>query len=232
MKIYAISDLHLSFGSNKPMDIFGQKWENYLEKIILDWNNKVTDDDIVLIAGDISWAMKLAETTEDFAFFSKLIGKKIIIRGNHDYWWTSISAVREVLPKNVYAIQNDAIKIGNYIICGTRGWTVPETTFATAHDEKIYKREIIRLELTLKSAKTLQTNNEKIICMMHFPPVNTKRQKSEFVALFEQFNVDKIVYGHLHGKKAKADLHFKMGKQEYYLTSCDILQNTLAEIDF
>ena len=158
MKIWAISDLHLSFGANKPMDVFGGNWENYLDKIKEDWADKVSDDDIVLIAGDISWAMKLEETKADFEFLGALKGKKIIIRGNHDYWWASISNVRSVLPANVFAIQNDAIKFDDVIICGTRGWTVPENDFETAQDEKIYKRELIRLELTLKSAKKLQKN--------------------------------------------------------------------------
>ncbi|MBR4406862.1 MAG: metallophosphoesterase [Clostridia bacterium] len=231
MKIFAISDLHLSFGSNKPMDVFGGHWENYLEKITEDWNKKVSDEDVVLIAGDISWAMKLEDTKEDFEFLGKLKGHKVIIRGNHDYWWSSISAVRSVLPEKVYAIQNDAIKFGDYIICGTRGWTVPEAEFETPHDEKIYKREVIRLELTLQTAKRLQTNNEKIICMLHYPPTNTRRQPNEMTALIEKYGVSSVVFGHLHGKKVRADLTYTYNNITYHLTSCDLLQNTLVEIE-
>ena len=230
MKIFAISDLHLSFGSNKPMDVFGGHWENYLEKITEDWNNKVSDEDVVLIAGDISWAMKLEDTKEDFEFLGKLKGHKVIIRGNHDYWWSSISAVRSVLPEKVYAIQNDAIKFGDYIICGTRGWTVPEAEFETPHDEKIYKREVIRLELTLQTAKRLQTNGEKIVAMIHFPPVNSVRDDSEFSALFEKYGAEKVVYGHLHGKKARATLRFTKNDVEYLLTACDQTENKLVEV--
>jgi len=230
MKIYAISDLHLSFGSNKPMDIFGESWENYLEKILEDWNRKVKDDDIVLIAGDISWAMKIEETKEDFVFLEKLNGKKVIIKGNHDYWWTGISAVRNILPKNIFAIQNDAIKFENVIICGTRGWTIPETNFASAQDEKIFKRELIRMELTLKSAKYLQTNNETIICMIHYPPTNSRRQKSDFTELFEKYGVNKVIFGHLHGKKIKTQLYYIQNNIEYYLTSCDLVDNKLVQI--
>lgn len=231
MKVYAISDLHLSFGSNKPMDIFGEKWENYLEKIVIDWNNKVQDDDIVLIPGDISWAMKLEETKEDFEFLGSLKGKKIIIRGNHDYWWSSLSAVRKVLPENVFALQNDAIKFNDIIFCGTRGWTVPEITFATEQDEKVFKREVIRLELSLKSAKALQKNNEMIICMMHYPPTNSQRQKSEFTDLIEKYNVKKVVFGHLHGKKVKSKLYYIQNNIEYYITSCDLVDNKLILIN-
>lgn len=230
MKVYAISDLHLSFGSNKPMDIFGEVWENYLEKIVADWNDKVKDDDIILIPGDISWAMKLEETRDDFAFLNTLGGKKVIIRGNHDYWWSSISAVRRILPENVFALQNDAIKLDNVIICGTRGWTVPEADFLSEQDEKIFKRELIRLEISLKSAKALQNNNEIIICMLHYPPTNSRRQKSRFTELFENYNVNKVVFGHLHGKKIKSKLYYIQNNIEYYLTACDLVDNKLVQI--
>ena len=127
MAIFALSDLHLPLGIDKPMDIFGGNWEGYTDKIIENWKAKVSADDIVLIAGDISWAMKLDEAKADLEWIDKLPGKKIIIKGNHEYWWKSISAVRELLPASMMAIQNDAIKIDNYVICGTRGWNVPET---------------------------------------------------------------------------------------------------------
>ena len=126
MKIYAISDLHLDVNNTKPMDIFGPVWQNSLEKIQQDWNNKVTEDDVVILAGDYSWAMKLEEVVPDFELLNRLKGTKIIIRGNHDFWWSSISRVREKLPQKTYALQNDAIKLGNYIFCGNRGWTIPE----------------------------------------------------------------------------------------------------------
>lgn len=231
MKIFAISDLHLSFGSNKPMDIFGGHWENYLDKIVEDWNKKVSADDVVLIAGDISWAMTIENTNLDFNFLSKLSGNKVIIRGNHDYWWKSISAVRVILPEKVFAIQNDAIKFGDYIICGTRGWTVPETTFETEHDEKIYKREVLRLELTLETAKRLQKNGEKIICMIHYPPTNSKREPNEFTALLEKYSVSAVVFGHLHSKKVRNSLAYCFNGIKYYLTSCDLIENKLVEIE-
>lgn len=231
MRVFAISDLHLSFGANKPMEVFGGQWTNYLEKIVESWNQNVEDDDVVLIAGDISWAMKLEETNADFEFLGSLKGTKILIRGNHDYWWASISAVRGVLPENVFALQNDAIKINDIIFCGTRGWTVPEETFETAHDEKIFKREVIRLEISLEAAKRLQTNAEQIICMVHFPPFNSQRADSEFTALFEKFKVSKVVYGHLHGNKVRASLLYKKNGVEYYLTSCDQTENQLVRIN-
>ena len=199
MKIYSISDLHLDINNTKPMDIFGPVWQNYLDKIITDWNEKVTDDDIVIMAGDFSWAMKLDEVAPDFEFLNQLKGIKIIIRGNHDYWWSSVSKVREKLPKNTYALQNDAIKIGDYIFCGNRGWLIPEGKQMTVENQKIYAREVIRAELSLNSAKKLQTNNEKIVFITHYPPFNNKIEPSEYTKLIEKEGVSIVVFGHLHG---------------------------------
>lgn len=226
MKIYAISDLHLSTSCDKPMDIFGGNWEGYTEKIKTNWLSKITDDDIVLISGDISWAMKLEEATSDIEWINKLPGTKIIIKGNHEYWWKSISSVRAILPDSIKAIQNDAIKIGNYIICGTRGWTVAESgKELTPEDLKIYKREVERLKLTLMSAKVLKTSNQdKIIAMMHFPPFNLDKEDSDFTKLFEEYNVDTVVFGHLHGY-VNCDKITLKNDIKYYFTSCDHINN-------
>ncbi len=231
MKVFAIGDLHLSVNNPKPMDIFGPQWEGYVDKIFEDWKEKVGEEDIVLLPGDFSWAMKLEDAKSDFDLMSTLPGKKIIIRGNHDYWWSSITAVRGVIPEGFYAIQNDAMKFGDFIICGTRGWTVPEPgAQVSAENEKIFKREVIRLELTLQAAKKLQTNGEKIICMMHYPPCNFHRNESEFISLLKQYEVSAVVFGHLHGYK-RVELKFKMFDTDYYLTSCDMVGNKLTEID-
>ena len=230
MKIYAISDLHLSTNCDKPMDVFGGNWEGYQEKIIQNWSSKVKEDDLVLIAGDISWAMKLDEAVSDLEWIANLPGKKIIIKGNHEYWWKSISSVRSILPSSISAIQNDAIKIDDYIICGTRGWTVPEKDKPLeAEDEKIYKREIERLRLTLTYAKNLRQENEKIICMIHFPPFNAAGEPSEFVSLFEEFGVSCVVFGHLHGY-TNCKLKQARNGITYYFTSCDHINNDPVEI--
>lgn len=230
MKIFAIGDLHLSVNNPKPMDIFGVQWEGYVDKIFNDWKDKVNDDDIVLLPGDFSWAMKIEDAKADFELLRPLPGIKIFIRGNHDYWWPSIKNLRKELPEKMYAIQNDAMKIGNYIICGTRGWTVPEPNVtASAEDEKIFKREVIRLELSLQAAKVLQKNGEKIICMMHYPPCNFHREESEFTRLIETYGVDAVVFGHLHGYK-KVTTQFVLNEISYYLTSCDMVENKLVEI--
>ena len=231
MKVFAISDLHLSVNNPKPMDIFGPTWEGYLEKIIADWKEKVTDKDLVLMCGDFSWAMKLEQTKEDFDIIKDLPGKKVIIRGNHDYWWKSISAVREVLPFNIFAIQNDAMKFDDYVVCGTRLWNLPdENKPLSAEDEKIYKRELLRLEMTLQNAQNLCQNGEKIICMLHYPPYTFKEENNEVTAIIEKYNVYKVVYGHIHAY-CKQNLVLNKNGIKYYLTSCDIVKNRLVEID-
>lgn len=231
MKVYAISDLHLSTSCDKPMDVFGGNWEGYTEKIIKNWNDKVTESDLVLVAGDISWAMKLDEAVPDLEWIDKLPGKKIIIKGNHEYWWKSISAVREILPKSIMAIQNDAVKFDGFIVCGTRGWTVPEENKEFSdEDEKIYKREVERLKLTLSAAKVLRTNNEKIICMMHFPPFDGSGNETEFTKVFDEFGVDIVVFGHIHGYTNCKLKQVKNGIT-YYFTSCDHINNNPVEIE-
>ena len=229
MKVFAISDLHLSINNPKPMDIFGPVWDGYLDKIFSDWKEKVSEEDLVLLAGDFSWAMKLEETKEDFNLLKDLPGKKVIIRGNHDYWWKSISAVRAILPPNFYAVQNDALKFDNIIVCGTRGWMVPEkNVIMTPENKKIYDREVIRLELTLQSAEKLRKEGDKVICMIHYPPTNFARDDSEFTSLIEKYKVDYVVFGHIHGKKVVTQ--FVKNNISYFLTSCDIVGNILTEI--
>lgn len=230
MKVYAISDLHLSLSGEKPMVVFGDKWDGYLDKIKVDWQKKVSADDIVLIAGDISWAMKVDDALNDIKFFSELNGKKVMIRGNHDYWWQSITRLRERLPEGVIALQNDAVKIGNYVILGSRGWAVEGAPDYKETDEKIFKREVERFRLALFAAEKLREEGDKLIAMIHYPPFNVKRESSAFTDLFEQYKVDKVVYGHLHGKEVKFYPVTVKNGVEYILTSCDLVDNTLVEI--
>ena len=225
MKIFAISDLHLSNSTDKPMDVFGGNWENYTQKIQENWKSKISDDDLVLIAGDISWAMKLDEVHEDLRWIDKLPGKKVIIKGNHEYWWKSISAVREILPESISAIQNDAIRFGDYIICGTRGWVVPEKDKPVADEDlKIYNREIERMKLTLRFAKNMQQPNDKIIVMIHFPPFNSDKESNDFTKLFEEYGVDTVVFGHIHGY-TNCPLRWSLNGVEYFFTSSDHIKH-------
>lgn len=222
MKVYALSDLHLSFEEDKPMNVFGERWDNYEQRIQNNWNNIVAEDDVVIIAGDISWAMQIENTKKDFDFIGALNGKKIIVRGNHDYWWKAISTVRDNIPSGVLALQNDAIKIGDVIFCGTRGWTTEEEgKNPTDQDEKIYKRELIRLEMALQRAEALRTNKEQVVCIMHYPPFNSSLGDSQFTSIIEKYGVNACVYGHLHGYVKYPTEEFEKNGVRYILSSCD-----------
>lgn len=225
MSVYAISDLHLSFSSDKPMDIFGACWDNYWEKICDDWRAKVGDEDIVLIAGDISWAMTLENALIDIAEIAKLPGRKVFIKGNHDYWWSSLSKIRKALPEDFYVIQNDAIKLGEVVIAGSRLWNIISQS---ADDKKILEREKLRLRMSLKKAEELRCNSEKILAMCHFPPFDATFSDNEFTTIFEEYGVDSVVYGHLHGKDCRAVEYLNKNGISYYLTSCDRVNNKLV----
>ncbi len=209
------------------MDIFGACWEGHWQKICDDWSVKVKDDDIVLIAGDISWAMTLENALLDINEIAKLPGKKVIVKGNHDYWWNSVSKIRKALPKDFFVIQNDAIKFGNIIICGTRLWNL---TNQSAADKKINEREKIRLQLSLDSALKLQEDGDRIVVMCHYPPFDATLNDSEYTSMFERYGVVSVVYGHLHGKDCRAVKYFEKNTVKYFLTSCDQVENKLIKV--
>lgn len=230
MKIFAISDLHLSINNPKPMNIFGAAWDNYLDVISKSWEEQVSEDDIVLIAGDISWAMYLENALPDLKYISEFKGKKIILRGNHDYWWKSISAVRNILPKNMYALQNDSLKIGNAVFCGSRGWSTPEGRTQSAEDKKIYDREIIRMRLSLQDAVKKREAGDALITLIHYPPFNSRFESTPFTELFREFAVDAVVYGHLHKGSSRGERVLQLNGVQYFLTSCDMVDNKLIKI--
>jgi len=234
VKIYAISDFHLSFTVDKPMNLFGDNWNDYEERIKSDWNSKLGPDDIGVIAGDLSWGMNFKEAEADIDFIKNLNGTKIIIRGNHDYWWGSISRVREAFGETVHALQNDAIRLergdGGIVFCGTRGWRVPERKWIQKpEDKKIFDREVQRLELALVDAEKKKKEGDKLVVVIHYPPFNAMRDDSPFTELMEKHNVDICIYGHLHAK-GRHDLIVNKGKIKYYLTSCDLLDHKTSEI--
>lgn len=230
MKVFAISDLHINSDNTKPMNVFGAGWENYIEKIRVDWKAKVSQDDIVLISGDISWAMQLEEALIDLKVLVDLPGKKVFIRGNHDYWWKSLSKIRSAIYENFFVLQNDAIKFENVVICGSRGWISEGSPDFSADDKKIYLRECERLRLALHKAKALRAEGDVLVTMIHYPPFNVRRENSLFTELFEKNQVDFVVYGHLHGRDCRADRVFIKENVRYYLTACDQTDFKLVEI--
>ena len=199
MSIYAISDLHLSFNTNKPMDIFG--WNNYEEKISQDWRTNVKEEDLVLLTGDFSWEMKLENTYKDFQFINNLPGKKLLLKGNHDLWWTTLKRMREFLKEkefnNIDFIYNNSYEFENYIIAGTRGWNLVSENI---DDKKIKDRELLRLENSIIDGIRKYGEDKPIIVCMHYPPLLKDLKNNEFTKILEKYNVKYCLYGHLHGK--------------------------------
>ena len=231
MKIYAISDLHLSFAADptihawqeaqyKPMSEIDAKWIDHTQKIYDNWLSIVQPEDIVLIPGDISWAMRLEQTRWDMKYLELLPGHKIAVQGNHDYWWQSLSKARAAMPATMQLIQNDHVQWGKVAICGSRGWLCPNGVYFQHHDGKIYERELMRMENSLRSA----IGAKEIIVMMHYMPTNEKHEYSGFIELFEKYKVSTVVYGHLHGKACHCRLPQNQWGIQFYLVSADYVQ--------
>ncbi len=232
MSIFTIGDLHLSFGMNKPMDIFGVNWENHYEKIAISWKNKVTEKDLVVLPGDFSWAMNLEDTLDDFKYLSSLPGKKLLLKGNHDYWWNSLTKNREFIKKNNFEnidfIQNNSYLFDNKIIVGTRGWIYDESV----ENLKILNREKIRLELSIKDALQKFGEDKEIIVFMHYPPFGKEDIIKEYdlKEILHKYNIKKCFYGHLHGDSCNSSMQGNIENIEYKLVSSDYLNFELLEI--
>ena len=237
MSIYVMGDLHLPFGVNKPMDVFGDGWQGYTEKIKEDWNKKVKNEDIVILAGDFSWATYLEDTYKDFEYLCALPGKKIMLKGNHDYWWTTITSMKKYLEgnnfNNIDFLYNNSFLIEDKIIVGTRGWALLDTE----NSRKMVKREAARLELSLKSAIEKYGEQKEIICIMHYPPVlatymkNEYTYNSEFLDVMKKYNVKRCYYGHLHGASHKDAIEGNVEGINLKLISGDYLNFKLEKID-
>ena len=228
MKIFAIADLHLSNDESKPMDIFGTQWENHFARIREDWLSKVSEEDIVLLPGDLSWEMKLETALSDIRRVGALPGRKVLIRGNHDYWWSSIGRVRENLPAGMYAIQNDAVTIDGYTFCGTRGWVLPGED-SDEDDKRIRVRELGRLRLSVDSALRI-AGEGPIICLLHYPPLLEAMRDTDVTALIEQTPIREVVYGHLHGNALKGAFRGVHNGVNYHQVSCDGIGFKLEQI--
>ena len=230
MAIYTIADLHLSLSTDKPMDIFGTNWENYEEKIKEDWLKKVRKEDYIILPGDFSWAMYLEETVKDFEFINKLPGKKILLKGNHDYWWTTVTNMRKFLKENNFAnidfLHNNSFEIENKIIVGTRGWILSEDL----EDKRLTKREADRLELSISNGIKEYGNEKEIIAFMHYPPITKNYQNTEYINVLKKYNIKKCYYGHLHSISIQDALEGIIDGIEYKLVSSDGVDFKLTKI--
>ena len=221
MSIFVIADLHLSFKNPKPMDIFGDNWTKHEEKIKKDWNEKVKEEDLVVLPGDFSWSTYLKDTYEDFTYLNSLPGKKILLKGNHDYWWTTAAKMNRFFAENGFQtlalLHNNCHFYGETALCGTRGWFYEEDQ--AGHNEKVFRRELIRLEASLKAA-----GEHPKLCFLHYPPCYEGYTCPEIIALLEQYGVKICYYGHLHGGSHRLAVEGVRGKVEYHLVAADYLR--------
>lgn len=240
MRIWAIGDLHLSFGvKNKSMDIFGPHWESHAEKIASNWKSLIHPDDLVLVPGDLSWAIKLEEAIPDLEWVDHLPGTKVMIKGNHDYWWGSLSKITKVLPPSIHLIQNNVFNWKGVTIGGARLWDTPEYSFGhlveyrenpkakksevlvqEEFEQKLFDREIERLKLSLSG---LDKDAKLRIAMTHYPPIGTDLKPSRAAQILEEHNVEICVFGHLHNLKKGEPLFGSSRGVRYVLAACDYI---------
>lgn len=220
MALYAIGDTHLSLSKDKPMDIFGDKWADHAEKLHRGFS-KLSEDDVCVICGDLSWGMGLEETKEDFRFINSLPGRKIILKGNHDYWWSTASKAKKFFAENgidsIDILHNNFFEYADYAICGTRGWFYEEEK-GGEHDKKIMLRELMRLEASLKAA-----GERKKLVFLHYPPIFMKYECREILELLKTYEVRMCCYGHIHGKGCHQAFNGWRGMTEFKLVSADFV---------
>ncbi len=220
LALFTIGDLHLSFSTDKAMDIF-QGWENYVENLEQNWKNKIADDDTVVLVGDTSWAMGLEQSLADFQFIHSLPGRKVVIKGNHDYWWATLGKMQAFLNANglssIEILHNNCAQAGDKIICGTRGWMVEN---GGEFDEKLVRREAARLEASLAASKGLEGER---IAFLHYPPVYGGHSLSEIITVLHQYGVRRCYYGHIHGSGARYAITGDYRGIDFHLIAADFI---------
>lgn len=236
MSIYIIGDLHLSFKNPKPMDIFGDNWENHEEKIKQDWLLKVKDEDTVILAGDFSWAINMEDALDDFQFINNLPGKKILLKGNHDYWWTTVTSMKRKLEQNnilnIDFFYNNSFEIEDKILCGTRGWSLLEED--SDEDKKIIDREVGRLKYSIQDGIQKYGDEKEIIAFLHYPPITQaylfKNEPSPFIEVLKEYKIKKCYYGHLHGPSIKDAVNGNIEEIKLKLVSADGVNFELQKV--
>ena len=235
MAIYTIGDLHLSFNENKPMSIFGENWEGYEEKVKENWTNLVKEEDLVVLPGDFSWSMYLKDTYNDFEYLNNLPGKKLLLKGNHDYWWSTVNSMRNYIKenhfKNIDFLYNNAYEFENKIIVGTRGWALGEDL----ESKKMINREVSRLELSIKNGLENYGEDKEIVAFMHYPPIikqNIQNNEiNDFIRILKQYNIKQCYYGHLHGSAIKEAVEGEYFGINFKLVSSDSVEFDLVKVE-
>jgi predicted phosphohydrolase len=230
MRIFAIGDMHLEGGTGKTMDRFGENWRGHDRKIFESWERDGREDDLLLIAGDTSWAMRFEDALPDLHRIGRMKGRKLMLKGNHDYWWQSLSKMGKAVDPSIRFLQASAVIEGRVAIAGTRGWLCPNDTFFKEHDAKIYEREVGRLRSALESLKGREGGYDALVVALHYPPVNDRLEPSAFTELIDEFGADACVYGHVHGDAIRRALTGARGRTVYHLVSADAVEFAPAEI--
>ncbi len=235
MSIYVIGDLHLSFSVDKPMDIFGYNWENHAEKIKQNWLQKVKVEDTVILLGDFSWATYLEETYKDFEFLKNLPGMKIMSKGNHDYWWSTVTSMKKYLKENNFDnidfLYNNSFLVENKIIVGTRGWL---NTWKSIDNYRILRRENERLKISIESGIKKFGKDKEIIAFIHYPPFYKEDdipEEIDFIKTLNNYKIKRCYYAHLHGESYKDAIEGIVSNIEFKLVSSDYLNFDLIQID-
>lgn len=229
MALYAIGDLHLSIGRDKPMDVFGENWANHAQKLEAGFAG-LRDDDVTVVCGDLSWGMNMAEAERDFLFIDRLPGRKIVLKGNHDYWWSTAAKAKRFFGEKgistVDVLYNNCFDYGDYAICGTRGWFYEEERDGE-HDRKIMRRELMRLECSLKAA-----GDKKKLVFLHYPPLYQAYRCDEIMDMLKVYEVRLCCYGHIHGKGCACAFNGWQGGTEFRLVSADYVDFTPVRLPY
>ena len=219
MALYALGDTHLSLSAQKPMDVFGGAWSGYVDKLRRGLS-VLREEDTLVLCGDLSWGMSLEQAREDFAFLASFPGRKLLVKGNHDYWWTTAAKMTRFFEENGFAnfglLHNNCALYGDIALCGTRGWFYEEDR--GGHDEKVFRRELIRLEASLKAA-----GEREKFCFLHYPPLYQGYRCQEIIDLMERYGATRCYYGHLHGGSHRLAVSGRQGGVEYHLVAADYL---------
>ena len=248
MSIFAIADLHLGLSVDKPMDVFGPAWNDHVERLEKNWREKITSSDTVLIPGDISWGISMEEALADLKFIDELPGTKILSKGNHDYWWGTTKKVEDFMAANglttLKILKNKGFVVENTLIAGTRGWILPENPESKKDDEKIYLREVGRLERSLidsihafeageaegEEEEKPDVSSVRKIAMLHYPPIYETGRENGFTKVLEQYGFDLCLYGHLHGRAHQSAFNGEKNGVEYRLIAADYLKFDPIEV--
>ncbi|ACO46150.1 metallophosphoesterase [Deinococcus deserti] len=223
MRVYAIADLHLATVTPKPMTVFGPQWAGHPDAIFTQWREMVRPEDLVLLPGDLSWAMRLPDAMTDLAPVAALPGTKVLLRGNHDYWWPTASKLRAALPAGMLAVHNDAVRIGRVVVCGSRGWTTPGYEPLGEEDDRLLRREAERLALSVEAARRIRQPGDRLILMLHYPPASPPYPPNPLTQVIEAAGPDLVVYGHLHGVSPERAMRH-VGGIPAYLVAADGLR--------